>query len=338
MINVKRFMGSIEPTDESRIWVEPNGLPKDLTAYGAKSAGKACYVLFDQAMHEHVTARIKLEHELRLAVKRKQFVLHCKPIVSLNGGGLEGFEALLRWNSPRLGLVAPHDFIPCCEETGLIVPIGFWVMREACRQLQQWRQRFPSLANLRISVNVSARQLCVPAFVQQVKQILDDIGISPQCLNLEITESMMIQNMESVLAVLNDLRTLGIRLELDDFGMGYSSLSLLRRLPLNGIKIDRSFVRGIGQRDDSAVIQAIITLARNLGLTLVAEGIETQGQLATLQSMNCDKGQGFYFSKPMSATQANAYIGKVVAKGDEHVDSVGTSRSFRQRPICRNKN
>ena len=180
------------------------------------------------------TARLELERELRQAFEGRQFVLHYQPIVSLASGELEGFEALLRWNNPLLGLVAPDDFIPCCEETGLIVPVGFWVMTEACRQLKKWQRQFPSFANLRMSVNLSARQLSAPVFVQRVRQILDDTGVDPQCLILEITESMMIQNTDSIVGILSDLQALGIQLELDDFGMGYSSLSFLHRPPPNG--------------------------------------------------------------------------------------------------------
>jgi EAL domain-containing protein (putative c-di-GMP-specific phosphodiesterase class I) len=269
-----------------------------------------------------VTARLELE--LRQAVERKQFVLHYQPIVSLASGALEGFEALIRWNSPRLGLVGPDDFIPRCEETGLIVPIGFWVMTEACRQLKQWQRQFPSFANLRMSINLSARQLSVPDFVGRVKKILDETGIDPQCVSLEITESMMIQNTDSVIGVLNDLQALGIQLELDDFGMGYSSLNFLHRPPPNGIKIDRSLVQDIGRRRECAtVIRAIITMAHNLGWTLVAEGIETREQLAMLQAMDCDKVQGFYFGKPMPAAEAEAYIGEIASKKIDSHDSTG---------------
>jgi len=276
------------------------------------------------------TARLELERELRQAFEGRQFVLHYQPIVSLASGELEGFEALLRWNNPLLGLVAPDDFIPCCEETGLIVPVGFWVMTEACRQLKKWQRQFPSFANLRMSVNLSARQLSAPVFVQRVRQILDDTGVDPQCLILEITESMMIQNTDSIVGILSDLQALGIQLELDDFGMGYSSLSFLHRPPPNGIKVDRSFVQCIGHRRDGAiVIHAIIALAHDLGLTLVAEGIETWDQLAVLQSLGCEKAQGFYLSKPMPAADAEAYIGKIAAKNDDNQEFTGTISQYR---------
>lgn len=275
-----------------------------------------------------VTARLELE--LRQAIEREQFVLHYQSIVSLASGALEGFEALIRWNSPRLGLVAPDDFIPCCEETGLIVPIGFLVMTEACRQLKRWQRQFPSFANLRMSINLSARQLSVPNFVDRVKKILDETGVHPQCVSLEITESMMIQNTDSIVGILNDLQALGIQLELDDFGMGYSSLNFLHRPPPNGIKVERSLVQGLGQRSEYAtVVQAIITMAHKLGWTLVAEGIETRDQIAMLKSMDCDKVQGFYFSKPMPAADAESYIGEIAAKKGGRNDFPGTvSRSL----------
>jgi len=283
-----------------------------------------------------VTARLELE--LRQAVERKQFVLHYQPIVSATSGALEGFEALVRWNSPRLGLVTPDDFIPCCEQTGLIVPIGFWVMTEACRQLKQWQRQFPSFANLRMSINLSARQLSVPDFAARVRKILDETGVHPQCVSLEITESMMVQNTDSVIGILNDLQALGIQLELDDFGMGYSSLNFLHRPPPNGIKIDRSLVQDIGRRRECAtVIQAIITMAHNLGWTLVAEGIETREQLAMLQAMDCDKVQGFYFSKPMPAAEAESYVGEIAAKKDERDNSTTFSRGLffgEGGPLC----
>ena len=292
----------------------------DAAMYNAKAAGKACYVLFDQAMHAQVSARLELEQDLRQALELGQLVLHYQPIMSITTGRLEGFEALLRWNSPKRGLVAPDVFVPCCEETGMIVPIGFWVMSEACRQLTAWQKQFPQFSDLRMSINLSARQLSVPAFAEQVKQILEQNGVNPQSISLEITESMMVKNTESVLGILKSLRGLGIRLELDDFGMGYSSLSFLHQLPLSGIKIDRSFVKGISERRDyAAVIQAIITLARNLGLSLVAEGIETKEQLVMLQAMECDKAQGFYFSKPMNAADAERYIGETASKKTETI-------------------
>jgi diguanylate cyclase len=292
----------------------------DAAMYSAKSAGKANYVLFDQAMHTQVSARLELEQDLRQALELKQLLLHYQPIVSITTGKLEGFEALLRWKSPKRGLVAPDVFIPCCEETGMIVPIGLWVLTEACRQLTQWQKQFPPFSNLRMSINLSARQLSVPNFADQVKQILQQTGVDPQAISLEITESMMVKNTQAVLGTLQSLRGLGIKLELDDFGMGYSSLSFLHQLPLSGIKIDRSFVKGISERRDyAAVIQAIITLARNLGLSLVAEGIESKDQLVMLQSMDCDKAQGFYFSKPMPAEQAETYIRQMAAKKFEPI-------------------
>jgi diguanylate cyclase (GGDEF)-like protein len=292
----------------------------DAAMYSAKAAGKACYVMFDEIMHKQVTARLELERELRQSVEKLEFVLHYQPIVSLASGGLEGFEALVRWQRPGAELVQPGDFIPCCEETGLIVPLGFWVLAEACRQLKQWQQQFPTFKDLRMSINLSARQLTTPLFADRVKHIIQTAGLDPQCISLEITETMMIKNTDSARGVLNELRQLGVRLELDDFGMGYSSLSFLHQLPINGIKIDRSFVQGTDQRRDyAAVIHAIITLARNLGLTLVAEGIETQEQLVMLQTMECDKAQGYLFSKPLPAPEAEAYIAKKSIKPAESV-------------------
>jgi len=292
----------------------------DTAMYNAKAAGKARYVVFDQEMHLQVTARLAMENELRHCVERDELVLHYQPIVSLITGELECFEALLRWNHPTRGLVPPLDFIPCCEETGLIVPIGFWVLENACRQLKNWRDKYPSCAKLRMSVNLSAKQLSAPSLVQRIDRIFQETGVDGKSIILEITESMMINNADATIPILNDLRALGVGLEMDDFGTGYSSLSSLHRLPLGGIKIDRSFIQGIAERRDyAAVIQGIITMARNLGMSLVAEGIETSDQVAMLQAMDCEKAQGFFFSKPMDSVTAEAYIQNL---SEEKMDAV----------------
>jgi diguanylate cyclase (GGDEF)-like protein len=285
----------------------------DIAMYHAKAAGKARYVLFDRHMHEQVSARLGLETELRHAVERNELMLHYQPIVELTTGRLEGFEALLRWNHPQRGLVPPNEFIPCCEETGSIVPIGYWVINEACRQLRAWSDAFPSLAaGLSMSINLSGKQLSAPGLVERITETFRNTGVSPTSIILEITESIMIHNAELVIPLLQQLRAMGVRLHMDDFGTGYSSLSCLHRFPLNGLKIDRSFVHSISERKDHEVIvEGIVSMAHNLGMTLIAEGIETTEQVNRLQAMRCDHAQGFHFNRPMPAAAADAYLAKV---------------------------
>jgi diguanylate cyclase (GGDEF)-like protein len=281
----------------------------DTAMYHAKAAGKARYVLFDRKMHDQITARLEMENELRHAAERNELVLHYQPMISLIDGGVVGFEALIRWKHPSRGLIPPNVFIPCCEETGLIVPIGEWVLSEACRNLKLWQNSNPSRSNLTMSVNVSGKQVCRPELAQRIRQLLSETGIRPQCLILEITETVVIHSADASVPTLETLKTMGVRLHMDDFGTGYSSLSCLHRFPLTGLKIDQNFVKSAGEnRDYAAIVNAIVTLAKNLGMSLVAEGIETADQLALLQAMNCDQGQGFFFSKPLEASAVPEYL------------------------------
>jgi diguanylate cyclase len=281
----------------------------DTAMYHAKASGKARFVLFDRKMHEEITNRLEMENQLRDVVEKNELVLYYQPVVSLVTGNLHGFEALVRWQHPKRGLVMPNDFIPCCEETGLIVPIGDWILGEACRQLRAWQEKFPNLSDLSMSVNLSVKQLLAPGMVQRVKQAIEKSGCNPASIILEITETVMILNAEAAIPVLNELKALGVRLHMDDFGTGYSSLSCLHRFPLSGLKIDRSFVQSMTERRDyAAIVHAIVALARNLNMTLVAEGIETQEQVVMLQSMDCETAQGYLFNKPMDVVSAEAYM------------------------------
>jgi EAL domain-containing protein (putative c-di-GMP-specific phosphodiesterase class I) len=266
-------------------------------------------VLFDREMHRQVTERLQMETDLFHAVERNELLLNYQPVVSLSDGKLSGFEALVRWRHPTRGIVPPSKFIPCGEETSVIGQIGFWVLREACSQFKKWQDTCPNCQNLSISVNLSAKQLSIPELAVSVQKVLDETGISPQSLILEITETAIIRNTEMSVRVLQDIKKMGIRLYMDDFGTGYSSLSCLHQFPLTGLKIDQNFVKRAGEsRDYAAIVQAIVVLARNLGMSLVAEGIETPEQLALLLAMECDKGQGYYFARPMDAAAAGEYI------------------------------
>lgn len=281
----------------------------DTAMYNAKAAGKARYVMFDRAMHEEVTQRLVMENQLRVAVDRGEMRLEYQPIVSLTTGKTKGFEALVRWNHPQRGTISPLDFIPLSEEIGIIHPMGTWILLEACTQLRKWQTSSPELADLQMSVNLSPKQLLDPQLSQHVAEVLARTGIAAESLCLEITESVMMVDPQAAIEALGRIRAMGVRLFLDDFGTGYSSLSILHQLPLNGIKIDRSFIRNASERREySAVVNAIITLAQHLNMEMVAEGIETADQVALLQAMYCDLAQGFYFSKAMTVKDATAFL------------------------------
>lgn len=281
----------------------------DTAMYGAKAAGKARCVVFDRTMHEAVLDRLEIENDLRHAIERDEMLLHYQPIVSLTDGRVVGFEALARWNHPKRGMIPPLRFIPCCEEIGLIVPVGAWILEQACRQLKIWTSRYPQMGGLTMSVNLSARQLTAPNLVSEVQQAIERTGIAPASLALEITESAMMSDPATCIEVLRELRGVGVKLHLDDFGTGYSSLSSLHQLPLNAVKIDRSFVKNLTERRDySAVVSAIINLAGHLGMRLIAEGIETADQVTLLQGMYCEFAQGYYFGRPTDAATAEALL------------------------------
>jgi diguanylate cyclase (GGDEF)-like protein/PAS domain S-box-containing protein len=281
----------------------------DAAMYHAKSAGKACYAVFDPSMHDAAGTRLRMENELRRAVERDELVVHYQPIVSLESGELTGFEALVRWQHPERGRVSPAEFVPLAEETGLICPIGLRVLGEACEKLVAWRAKRGG-EGLTVSVNLSARQLRDPLLVESVAAILRETGVTPAAVALELTETAVVET-EGAVRILGELRGLGVRLLLDDFGSGYSSLNCLHRFHLDGIKIDRAFIGLMGeQRNYAAVVHAIVMLAHNLGLELIAEGIETADQVAMLQALRCDKTQGYYFSPPLPAEEAEAFIHK----------------------------
>jgi diguanylate cyclase (GGDEF)-like protein len=277
----------------------------DTAMYRAKLNGKARHELFDKAMHASAMTLLQLETDLRRAIERKEFVLHYQPIVALETGVIRGFEALVRWQHPERGFISPIDFIPIAEETGLIIPIGQWVLEEACRQIRKWQDQFPQHPPLQISVNLSGKQFTQANLIEQISRLLRETEIDPHTLKLEITESMMMENIDTAINMLEQLRRLGIELSMDDFGTGYSSLSYLHRFPISTLKIDRSFVSRMTSNNENAeIVRTIVMLARNLDMNIVAEGVETEGQLAQLKSLECEYGQGYFFSKPVAAEGA----------------------------------
>jgi EAL domain-containing protein (putative c-di-GMP-specific phosphodiesterase class I) len=279
--------------------------------YRAKSLGKARCEVFDIGMREAAMARLALETDLRRAIEQQEFELHYQPIVSLGTGRLRGFEALIRWPHPERGLVPPLQFIGVAEETGLIVPLGAWVLDRACSQMREWQRTQPAAKDLTMHVNLSARQFVHPDLAADIAAVLESTSLPPSSLNLEITESAVIENPDAVIAVLDRLKALGVRVSIDDFGTGHSSLSYLHRFPIDALKIDRSFVSAmtVGQ---SSIIQAIIALGQALGLEVVAEGIETPDQLSQLHQLSCDNGQGYLFAPALRTSQAEALFTQLV--------------------------
>ncbi len=292
-------------------YVQPEDVLRDadIAMYRAKESGKARYEVFDKTMHAQTILRLNLENDLRRAVERNEFFVVYQPIVRVGSGQLYGFEALVRWQHPERGVVPPLEFIPMAEETGLIVPLGRWVLEESCRQVRQWQKQFPEFRALTLSVNLSGKQLNNPKLIQEVKDILFDTGFDPSRLKLEITESVVMENAEVSTVLLKQLRALGLQLSIDDFGTGYSSLSYLHRFPVTTLKIDRSFISRMGHGDENLeIVRTIVTLARNLNMDVVAEGIETQEQRAQLHALGCQYGQGYMFAKPLSVDDGCTYI------------------------------
>jgi diguanylate cyclase (GGDEF)-like protein/PAS domain S-box-containing protein len=289
----------------------------DVAMYVAKSAGKGCYRVFEPSMQVSMMERLELLADLQRAIERDEFVLQYQPMVLLQTGELFGVEALVRWRHPRRGMMPPSEFIPLAEESGAILPLGRWVLSEACRQAREWQERFPAQATWTMSVNVSVKQLQDATFVDDVARILAETAITPQRLILEITESVMMHDVGSMMRRLHALKELGVKLAIDDFGTGYSSLSYLREFPFDMLKIDKSFIDDVGQmRHRKELTKAIIELGKTLDLELVAEGIEHSEQLTRLQSLECELGQGFLFAQPMDAVGVDALLESLTPKAD----------------------
>lgn len=280
----------------------------DTAMYRAKEGGKARYQVFDSSMHSHAVAVLQLENDLRRAIERNEFKNYYQPIIDLETDEVSGFEALVRWYHPERGLVPPDEFIGIAEETGLILEVGMMVLREACRQMCEW-QSSGMLKPLTVAVNLSAKQFAQQNLVNQVKEILRETGLEPQCLKLEITETVVMENAEEARNMLSQLCSLGVQLSIDDFGTGYSSLSYLHRLPVTALKIDRSFIGRMGANGENCeVVKTINTLANNLGMSVVAEGVETEEQLLQLKAMGCGYAQGYIFSRPLMAEAAKLFV------------------------------
>jgi diguanylate cyclase (GGDEF)-like protein/PAS domain S-box-containing protein len=281
----------------------------DLAMYRAKEKGRARYEIFDETMHHLAIQQLRIEHDLRLAIEHQEFVAYYQPIINLQTQQLSGFEALIRWQHPQRGLVSPNEFIPIAEETGLIATMGEWMLQQTCQQLRLWQETLPNCEHLRVSVNLSGHQLQEDTLLAAIDRVLAQTGIAGSSLKLELTESMLIDNVEEAIALLDKIRDRGIQLSIDDFGTGYSSLSYLHRFPVNTLKIDKSFVSRMGLGGENReIVETIIALARQLDLDAIAEGVETHQQLQQLQALGCKFAQGYYFARPITATAATKFI------------------------------
>jgi len=300
----------------------------DTAMYRAKMLGKNRYEVFDKAMHDRAMNLLQMETDLRRAVDRQEFFLEYQPIVELKTGKVHGFEALVRWQHPERGMISPLDFIPVAEENGLIIPLGKWVLREACQQLRRWQEQLSDNSSFNLSVNLSSRQFSQPDLVEQIAETIKETAVNPKGLKLEITESMVMENIDTAVDMLMRLRSLNVEISLDDFGTGYSSLSYLHRFPINTLKIDRSFVSRMTESSENAeIVRTIATLARSLEMDVVAEGIETERQFEQLKALNCEYGQGYLFSEPVAYDEAFRLLLEAI---NNPTHSVLTARPDRQ--------
>ncbi|MGJ3245411.1 MAG: putative bifunctional diguanylate cyclase/phosphodiesterase [Elainellaceae cyanobacterium] len=285
----------------------------DTATFRAKAQGGSRYQIFERTMHIRMITNLQLEGDLRRAIAtistpsdRPEFRLYYQPVVHLATGNVSGFEALIRWQHPEQGLISPTKFIPIAEKNGLIVTLGWWVLREACRQMHRWSKQVPNTTPLTLSVNLASKQFSCPDLIEHVRYILEDTHVDPSYLKLEITESAIMENARLTIETLHHLKSLGIQLAIDDFGTGYSSLSYLRRFPIDTLKIDRSFIKRLNtDRESSEIVRTVVSLAHNLKMDVTAEGIETRDHLAQLLSMRCENGQGYFFSAPLTADEAS---------------------------------
>jgi diguanylate cyclase (GGDEF)-like protein/PAS domain S-box-containing protein len=289
----------------------------DTAMYRAKLMGKNRHEIFDKAMHEAAVGLLQMETDLRHALEREEFFIQYQPIVNLDDFRLCGFEALVRWRHPERGLISPLDFIPLAEDTGQIIPIGHWVLVQACRQMHRWQRRYGMEHPLFVSVNLSGRQFAQSDLIEQIKNTIAETRLNPRGLKLEITESVVMENIETATQMLQQMRDLGVQLSIDDFGTGYSSLSYLHRFPIDTLKIDKSFVMEmVDNNENIEIVRTIIMLAQNLGMDVIAEGVETKEQLALLRRLKCEKGQGYYFSRPLETNAAENLLSDTCTEGN----------------------
>jgi diguanylate cyclase (GGDEF)-like protein/PAS domain S-box-containing protein len=285
----------------------------DIAMYRAKAKGKSCYEVFDSEMYAQAIAQLQLENDLRQALAQNEFHVYYQPIISAKTGKLAGFEALVRWQQPQRGFVSPAQFIPTAEEMGLIVPLGEWILETVCQQISRWRKQFSLKIPPKVSVNLSAKQLRDSAFIEKIDRLLLKKNLEGRYLQLELTESMLMDDVENLIDILAQLRLRGIQLSIDDFGTGYSSLSYLHRFPVNYLKIDRSFVKDIStNRESLQITESIVALSNNLNLAAVAEGVETKEQLTLLRQLGCEYVQGYLFSRPLPVEDATQLLGRLL--------------------------
>lgn len=291
------------------IWADDLLRDAQIALYQAKRLGRARHAIFQPSMRMQADSRTHLETDLRLALERHELCLYYQALVSLETGQIVGFEALARWQHPELGLILPAEFIPIAEDTGLIINMGYWALKQACERIQLWQRTFPRQPPLLVSVNLSGKQFSQPDLIDQVKHVLDETGLTGDSLKLEITESLLMDDLELAIATLEQIKLLNVRLGIDDFGTGYSSLSHLYHFPVDTLKVDQSFIRRIGDNSENdEIVRTIVALAHNLGLNVIAEGIETPTQLSLLRSIHCEYGQGYLFSEPLDVDTAEALL------------------------------